>query len=109
MPLEWTHEKCTKPACDGTTACRGFPTVKDRIDMAKAAYEEYAESDGTSVIDFALDVLLFAQSEHRTDKTLLPRLAKQARRELNAQAYRPRPVRRRRNRRTRAEILCGGV
>ena len=94
MPLEWTHEKCKKPACDGTTACRGFPTVKDRIDMAKAAYEEYAESDGTSVIDFALDVLSFAQSEHRTDQTLLPRLAKQACGEWKRHARRTRPVRR---------------
>src|SRR6266852_3413880 len=81
MPLEWTHEKCRKAACDGTTACRGFPTVQDRVRMAASAYAEYAASDGTSVIDFALDVLLFAQSEHASDKTLLPRLAKQARRE----------------------------
>ena len=103
MPLQWTHEKCRQPACDGTTACAGFPTVNDRINMAKAAYEEYAAEDGTSVIDFALDVLLFAQSRFDADKTLLPRLAKQARRELNAQAHRPRPVRRMRNRRTRAE------
>src|SRR2546428_8152818 len=78
MPLEWTHQKCRKPKCDGTTACPGFPNVKDRINMAKAAYEEYAESDGTSVIDFALDVLLFAQSQFSSDKTLLPRLPKQA-------------------------------
>ena len=81
MALEWTHEKCGKPACDSTTNCPGFPTVTDRINMAGAAYQEYAESDGTSVIDFALDVLLFAQSEHVSDKTLLPRLAKQAVRE----------------------------
>ena len=81
MPLEWTHEKCRKPACDSTTACPGFPTRQDRINMAKAAYEEYAVSDGTSVIDFALDALLFAQSQFDADKTLLPRLAKQARRE----------------------------
>jgi len=81
MPLEWTHEKCRKPACDGTTNCPGFPTVKDRINMAKAAYGEYSESDGTSVIDFALDVLIFAQTVHAPDKTLLPRLAKEARRE----------------------------
>ena len=81
MPLEWTHEKCRKPACDGTTDCPGFPTVNDRINMAKAAYEEFSESDGTSVIDFTLDVLLFTQSEHVSDETLLRRLAKQARRE----------------------------
>ena|SRR2546427_392823 len=81
MPLEWTHDRCGKPACDGSTNCPGFPTIKDRINMARAAYEEYSESDGTSVIDFALDVLLFAQSEHAADSTLLPRLAKQALRE----------------------------
>jgi hypothetical protein len=81
MALEWTHAKCAKRACDGTTNCPGFPTVHDRINMAKAAYEEYSESDGMSVIDFALDVLLLAQSQHDADKTLLPRLAKQARRE----------------------------
>src|SRR6266446_8607205 len=103
MPLQWMHEKCAKRACDGTTNCPGFPTVTDRINMAKAAYEEYAVSDGTSVIDFSLDVLLFAQSQFDADKTLLPRLAKQARRELNAQAHRPRPVGRMRIRRTRAE------
>lgn len=79
MPLEWTHEKCGKPACDGTTDCVGFPTVKDS--MAQAAYEEYAESDGSSVIDFALDVLLFTQSQSAADTTLLPRLTKQAGRE----------------------------
>ena len=49
--------------------------------MAKAAYAEYAEADGTSVIDFALDVLIFAQSESSSDTALLPRLAKTARRE----------------------------
>jgi hypothetical protein len=81
MPLEWTHEKCRKPACDGTTSCPGFPTVQDRINMAGAAYREFAESDGTSVIDFALDVLLFTKSEHASDKMLLPRLTKQAGRE----------------------------
>src|SRR5437867_8970268 len=91
MPLQWTHEKCEKPTCDGTTACASFPTVKDRINMAKAAYEEYAESDGTSVIDFALDVLLFTQSDHDADETLLSRLAKQARREWMAHARRNRP------------------
>lgn len=90
MPLEWTHEKCTKPGCDATTSCAGFPTVKDRISMAQAAYEEYAESDGTSVIDFALDVLLFTQSQSAQDLTLLPRLAKQAGRELRAHARRNR-------------------
>ena len=81
MALEWTHEKCGTPACVGTTECPGFPTVTDRIHVAKAAYQEYSESDGTSVIDFALDVLLFAQSQHVSDETLLRRLAKQARRE----------------------------
>jgi hypothetical protein len=90
MPLEWTHEKCRKPACDGTTNCPGFPTVTDRINMAGAAYEEYSESDGASVIAFTLDVLLFAQSEHASDKTLLRRLAKQARREWTTYARRHR-------------------
>jgi len=66
---------------DGTTHCPGFPTVRDRINMAASAYAEYAESDGTSVIDFALDVLLFAQSQFDSDKTLLPRLARKATRE----------------------------
>jgi hypothetical protein len=90
MPLEWIHEKCGKPECDGTTDCPGFPTLTDRINMAGAAHEEYSESDGTSVIDFALDVLLFAQSEHASDETLLRRLAKQARREWAAYARRNR-------------------
>jgi hypothetical protein len=90
MPLEWTHEKCGKPTCDATTNCPGFPTVHDRIHMARAAYEEYTESDGTSVINFALDVLLLAQSDHNSDKMLLPRLAKQARREWTAYARRNR-------------------
>jgi len=90
MPLQWTHEKCRKPACDGTTNCTGFPTATDRINMAEAAYGEYAESDGTTVIDFTLDVLLFAQSEHSADKTLLTRLARQAGREWRAHASSPR-------------------
>ena len=90
MALEWTHEQCRKPACNGTIDCPGFPTVQDRIHMAGAAYEEYGESDGTSVIDFALDVLLFAKSEHASDKTLLPRLARQAGREWAAYARRNR-------------------
>ena len=88
MPLQWTHEKCRHPACDGTTDCAGFPTVQDRINMAASAYAEYAASDGTYVIDFALDVLLFAQSIFQSDKTLLPRLAKQARREWKRHARR---------------------
>ena len=81
MALAWTHSKCGKPGCDGATDCPNFPTVTDRINMAQAAYEEYAEEDGTSEIDFALDVLLFVRSEHEGDSTLLPRLAKQAARE----------------------------
>ena len=92
MPLQWTHEKCRKPECDGTTDCPGFPTFQDRINMAKAAYEEYAESDGTSVIDFALDVLLFAQSQFHSDKTLMSRLAKQSGREWKTRARRIRHV-----------------
>ena len=84
MPLEWTHEPCGKYGCDGTTECKYFPTITDRINMAKAAYDEYAEADGTSAIDFALDVLIFAQSEHPSDATLLARLAYQAYREWRA-------------------------
>ncbi len=57
MPLEWTHAKCGKPGCDATRNCPSFPTVEDRIVMAQAAYGEYAEPDGTSLLDFALDVL----------------------------------------------------
>ncbi len=90
MPLEWTHERCGKPACDGTTDCAGFPTINDCINMARAAYEEYAESDGTSVIDFALDVFLFAQSECDADTTLLKRLPSQAFREWRAHTRRSR-------------------
>lgn len=56
--------------------------------MAKAAYEEYAEADGTSVIDFALDVLLFAQSERPSDETFLANVAKQARHEWEAHTRR---------------------
>src|SRR5712671_5536727 len=88
MPLQWAHERCGKPACDGTTNCSGFPTINDRIDMARAAYDEYAEADGTSVIDFALDVLLFVQSEHDSDAALLKRLTKQAGREWRENARR---------------------
>ena len=91
MPLEWTHEQCQKPGCDGTTDCEGFPTVKDRINMARAAYEEYADSDGTPVIDFALDVLLFAQSEHPQDTTLLAHLAYQAGQEWQKYTRKNRP------------------
>ena len=100
MPLEWTHEPCGEPGCGGTTACPGFPTIKDRINLARAAYGEYAESDGTSVIDFALDVLLLAQTEHPSDKTLLPRLGKQARREWQTFVRRDR----RRSRRPRPPV-----
>ena len=60
----------------------------DRIDMARAAYDKYAEADGTSVIDFALDVLLFVQSEHDSDAALLKRLTKQAGREWRENARR---------------------
>ena len=108
MPLEWTHQKCRKPACDGTTACAGFPTIQDRVRMAASAYAEYADTDGTSVIDFVLDVLLFAQSEHDANQTLLPLLAKRASREWKTDARRSGAVRRMRNRRTRAKSV-GGV
>jgi len=108
MPLEWTHEKCTKPGCDSTTACPGFPTRQDRINMAKAAYEEYADSDGTSVIDFALDVLLFAQSQLPSETALLTRLAKQAGRDWNGYDRRRCPARRIRDRSSR-RVLPGAV
>ena len=50
-------------ALAGAALTRGFPTIQDRMNMAASAYAEYAAADGTSVIDFALDVLLFAQSQ----------------------------------------------
>ncbi len=81
MPLEWTHEKCGKRRCTGTTGCPAFPTLKDRIHMAQAVYGEYAETDGTTLIDFALDVLLLAQSHYPADETFLTRLATEARKE----------------------------
>jgi hypothetical protein len=84
MPLVWTHEKCAKPACDGTTNCPNFPTVQDRVNMARAAYSEYAEADGTSLTDFALDALLLLQSERPRSRSILMRLAKRAFQEWKA-------------------------
>ncbi len=63
MPLEWTHETCAED-CPGTTDCPNFPTIKDRIDMADAAYAEYSESDGTPAVDFLSDVLLFVAATY---------------------------------------------
>ena len=102
MPLEWTHERCERPGCDGTTDCPSFPTVTDRLNMARAAYDEYAESDGTPVLDFAIDVLLLAQSEHVSDTTLIPRLARQALREWRAHT---RPPRRRKGSPARTHVF----
>ncbi len=58
MPLEWTHATCGSAGCTGDTDCLGFPTDIDRINMARAAYIEYADSDGTSLIDFVHDVMM---------------------------------------------------
>ena len=61
MPLEWTHETCKVKDCDSDTDCPGFPTDTDRINMARAAYVdwmEYAESDGTPLVDFVHDVMM---------------------------------------------------
>ena len=58
--LEWTHEKCGRPGCTGTTECEAFPTVADRVAMVGAAYNAYAESDGTALLDFVQDVMLLA-------------------------------------------------
>lgn len=94
MALEWTHQDCRNPDCDGTTECHAFPTVADRIRMARAAYEVYAEADDTSLLDFALDVLLLAQSENVNDVTLLPLLARHASNEWWAYAKHNRSRRR---------------
>ncbi len=65
MPLEWTHDhkSCAEVPCTRDTECAGFPTMADRVDMARAAYGEYSEADGTSEIDFFRDVVLFMFSE----------------------------------------------
>lgn len=65
MPLEWTHDhkSCAEVPCTRDTECAGFPTMADRVDMARAAYVEYSEQDGTSPDDFFLDVVLFMFSE----------------------------------------------
>lgn len=62
MPLQWTHQKCG-PACPETTECHRFPTVLDRLAMARSAYVEYSETDGTWLEDIVVDVLLFAADE----------------------------------------------
>ncbi len=58
MPLEWTHEACTSVGCRGETDCISFPTYTDRINMARAAYREYSESNDTPLADFVLDVMM---------------------------------------------------
>lgn len=62
MSLEWTHLKCG-PYCPETTECENFPMTADRVAMARAAYIEYCELDGTPIEDFAIDVLLLAADE----------------------------------------------
>lgn len=52
-----------KPLALGDTTCSEFPTPADRIDMARAAYEEYAEADNTPLEDFVLDVEMLARAE----------------------------------------------
>ena len=84
MTLEWTHDRCSHPGCTECTDCEAFPTVRDRLTMAQAAYDEYAEADSSSVTAFALDVLLLAQSKRRHDKALLSTLATQAQNEWQA-------------------------
>ena len=67
MPLEWTHDDifCPQGAkCPGDTSCKSFPSILDRRAMAHAAYCEYAESDGTSFLDFIRDVLILALTEN---------------------------------------------
>lgn len=66
MALEWTHTKCAVAECDGSKDCPAFPTVADRVNMARAAYQEYAEADGTSLEDFGIDVLMLVSAEDKT-------------------------------------------
>ena len=68
MPLEWTHDwaKCPKQktTCPGDTTCSEFPTPADRIDMARAAYEEWSEGTGWGALEkFVLDVEMLARAE----------------------------------------------
>lgn len=60
--LEWTHDADTCPArggkCTLDKSCVEFPTDTDRINMARAAYDAYSQSDGTELSDFVKDVLL---------------------------------------------------
>lgn len=71
MPLEWTHDAKTCPAdpCTGDTDCDGFPSIADRVDMARAAFQEYSEADGTSIQDFFVDVCMFLLAESHTVTT----------------------------------------
>lgn len=65
MPLEWTHDHkcCAEVPCTRDTECAGFPTMVDRVDMARAAFGEYSEADADSATDFFMDVALFMFSE----------------------------------------------
>lgn len=61
MPLQWTHDTETCPSekgCLENTECPAFPTVQDRKNMALAAFEAYAEEDGTEFADFVTDIAL---------------------------------------------------
>jgi len=67
MSLEWTHAARTCPAgadCARTTNCACFPTVPDRVAMAQAAFDAYAEADGTSLDDFLADIALLVLTQH---------------------------------------------
>jgi len=65
--LEWTHNESRDcfmgDNCPGKETCEYFPTTGDRIAMARAAYEAYAEADGTDLGDFVQSVAMLARSE----------------------------------------------
>lgn len=66
MPLEWTHNSEDCPMgdeCPGNDNCAYFPTDEDRIALAWAVYEEYAEADSGDLIDFVRDVEMLARAE----------------------------------------------
>ncbi len=66
MALEWTHDGQTCPlaGCAGNKDCLYFPTPEDRMNMAEAAFQEYAEADGNSFDDFCRDVQLLAEQRY---------------------------------------------
>lgn len=71
MGLVWTHEpeQCDMgEKCTTDTDCEGFPTQQDRIAMARAAYQLYAEADGTDLVDFVQDVEMLARAEGLVQK-----------------------------------------